>query len=214
MERPRLQDFTGNGEKVVPTFSATEMERRLTAIRQHMAQADVDAALFTSYHNICYYSDFLYCFFGRRYGLVVDQENSTSISAGIDGGQPWRRTFGGNVTYTDWQKDNYFHAVRQLTGGVKRLGIEFDHINLDLLALLKAEFPGMEFVDIAAPAMRLRMIKSAEEITHITKMAKVADIGGAACVEATKSARRSMRWPCTRPLRWCARLRGSGRMPS
>jgi creatinase len=186
MQRERLQDFTRNGEKVVPTFSTAEMERRLTAIRAHMAIAGVDAALFTSYHNICYYSDFLYCQFGRRYGLVVTHETSTSISAGIDGGQPARRTFGGNVTYTDWQKDNWFHAVRQLTGGVKRLCIEFDHVTIDTLILLKAEFPGVELVDIAAPAMRLRMIKSAEEIAHITEMARIADVGGAACVEATK----------------------------
>jgi creatinase len=34
--------------------------------------------------------------------------------------------------------------------------------------------------------MRLRMIKSPEEIAHITEMARVADLGGAACVEATK----------------------------
>ncbi len=184
--RERLQDFTTNGPKVTPTFSAAEMQRRLDAVRATMSKAGIDAALFTSYHNINYYSDFLYCYFGRRYGLVVTHDTSTSISAGIDGGQPARRTFGGNVTYTDWQKNNYFHAVRQLTGGVKRLGIEFDHVNIDTLNLLKTEFPGMEFVDIAAPAMRLRMIKSSEEIAHITKMTRIADIGGAACVEATK----------------------------
>ncbi len=184
MERERFQDYTNNGEKVTPTFSASEMQRRLGLIRAHMATANIDAALFTSYHNINYYADFLFCYFGRRYGLVVDHSMATSISAGIDGGQPWRRTFGSNVTYTDWQKDNYFHAVRALTGGVKRLGIEFDHINIDTLNLLKAEFPGMEFVDIAAPAMRLRMIKSDEEIAHITKMTRIADLGGAACVEA------------------------------
>ena len=186
LERERLVDFTGNGEKVKPTFSAQEMMRRLQAVRKHMADNGIDAALFTSYHNINYYADFMFCYFGRRYGLVVDQDKSTSISAGIDGGQPWRRTFGDNVTYTDWQKDNYFHAVRQLTGGVKRLGIEFDTVNIDTLNLLKAEFPSVEFVDIAAPAMRLRMIKSAEEIAHITEMARIADVGGAACVEATK----------------------------
>jgi creatinase len=184
MERERFQDYTNNGEKVKPTFSAAEMQRRQDSIRGHMAQAGIDAALFTSYHNINYYGDFLYCYFGRRYGLVIDHTIATSISAGIDGGQPWRRTFGNNVTYTDWQKDNYFHAVRKLTGGVKRLGIEFDHINIDTLNLLKQEFPKMEFVDIAQPAMRLRMIKSAEEIAHITQMTRIADLGGAACVEA------------------------------
>ena len=44
----------------------------------------------------------------------------------------------------------------------------------------------VEFVDIAAASMRLRMIKSAEEIAHIEKMTRIADIGGAACVEATQ----------------------------
>ena len=184
MQRERLQDYTGNGEKATPTFSAFEMRRRQDAIRAHMAQAGVDAALFTSYHNINYHADFIYCQFGRRYGLVIDQDSATTISAGIDGGQPWRRSFGHNITYTDWQKDNFFHAVRQLAGKARRIGIEFDHVSIELLGQLNAEFPGVEFVDIAAPAMRLRMIKSAEEIDHIAQMARIADLGGAACVEA------------------------------
>ena len=54
------------------------------------------------------------------------------------------------------------------------------------MALLKSEFPEMEFVDIAQPAMRQRMVKSQEEIAHITKMTRIADIGGAACCEATQ----------------------------
>ena len=131
LERERLVDFTGNGEKVKPTFSAQEMMRRLQAVRKHMADNGIDAALFTSYHNINYYADFMFCYFGRRYGLVVDQDKSTSISAGIDGGQPWRRTFGDNVTYTDWRKGNFFRAVQGLTKGVKKLGVEFDHISVD-----------------------------------------------------------------------------------
>ena len=185
MEGERLQTYVDNGEKAVSTFSDAEMTRRLTAVRGHMARAGIDAVLFTSYHCINSYADFLFCYFGRRYGFRVDHTIATSISAGIDGGQPWRRTFGGrNVTYTDSQKDNYFHAIRSLTGGVKCLGIEFDHINIDTLNLLKFAFPSMECVDIGVAAMRLRMIKSPEEIAHITKMTRIADIGGAACVEA------------------------------
>lgn len=185
MQRERLQNYVGNGEKAKPSFSAAEMQRRQDAIRAYMAEAGVDAALFTSYHNINYYADFLYCQFGRRYGLVIDRDSATTISAGIDGGQPWRRTFGGNITYTDWQKDNFFHAVRQLIGRAKRIGIEHDQVSIELLGQLESEFPGVAFVDIAGAAMRLRMIKSAEEIAHITAMARIADIGGAACVEAT-----------------------------
>lgn len=162
------------------------MRRRLDDIRKYGRQQDRRGAV----HQLPQYQllrRFLtYCQFGRRYGFFVDHQHATSISAGIDGGQPWRRTFGGrNLTYTDWQKDNYFHAIRQIIGTAKRIGIEFDHVNLDMLALLKGEFPGVEFVDIAALAMRLRMVKSAEEIAHITEMARIADLGGAACVEAT-----------------------------
>jgi creatinase len=93
-----------NGDKRWSPFSDAEMSRRQNEIRAHMAKAKVDAALFTSYHNICYYSGFLYCYFGRKYGLVIDQQKATTVTAAIDGGQPWRRTFGDNITYTDWKR--------------------------------------------------------------------------------------------------------------
>ena len=173
-----------NGAKAAPTFSAAEMERRLTALRGQMAGAGVEAALFTSYHNINYYGDFLYCSFGRPYGLVVTRDKATSISANIDGGQPWRRTFGDNLIYTDWQRDNYFRAVQRLIADGATVGIEFDHVNLQNRDKLQAALPAAGFVDIAAAAMRLRMVKSAEEIAHITEMTRIADLGGAACEEA------------------------------
>jgi creatinase len=116
---------------------------------------------------------------------VVDQQRSVSISANIDGGQPWRRTFGQeNLVYTDWQRDNFFRAVQQLVPAGSRVGIEFDHMNLLVTAKIEAALPAANFQDIAAPAMRLRMVKSAEEIAHITEMTRIADIGGAACAEA------------------------------
>ena len=42
----------------------------------------IDACVFTSYHNIHYYSDFLYCYFGRPYALIVTPSKTTSVSAG------------------------------------------------------------------------------------------------------------------------------------
>ena len=173
-----------NGEKVRPTFSANEMNRRLAALRARMAERQVDACLFTSYHNIHYFSDFLYCSFGRNYGLVVTQESQTTISANIDAGQPWRRTFGDNLVYTDWHRDNYFVAVKQLIQDGARLGIEFDHINVENLRKLQGALPTAELVDVSKPTMRMRMVKSDEEIAWIRESARVADIGGAACVEA------------------------------
>ena len=184
MQMPELIEIK-NGEPIKGTFSAAEMTGRLTRLRQQMAQSGIDVAIFTSYHSICYYSDFLYCSFGRSYGLVVDQQRSVSISANIDGGQPWRRAFGQeNLVYTDWQRDNFFRAVQQLVPAGSRVGIEFDHMNLQVKAKLEAALPEASFQDIAAPAMRLRMVKSPEEIAHITEMTRIADIGGAACAEA------------------------------
>lgn len=176
-----------NGDKDYSPFSDTEMKRRQHDIRKWMADNDVDAALFTSLHSINYYSGWLYCSFGRKYGMVVTQGNATTISAGIDGGQPWRRSFGSNVTYSDWRRDNFYRAVRQLTAGVRRLGIEFDHVNLDYRMALEAALPGVEFVDIAQTSMWMRAIKSKEELALIRTGARISDIGGAACVRAIKA---------------------------
>lgn len=181
----RLQNMH-NGEKAVPTFSAAEMTRRQDGMRKILAELKLDAAILTSYHNICYFSDFLYCYFGRRYAFVVTAEKAVSVSAGIDAGQPWRRTFGDNITYTDWRRDNYFHALQQTLPGVKRVGIEFDHVNIELRKLLQDAFPGVEFVDIGSPTMWLRTIKSAEEIAFIKEGARTADIGGAAIRDAIR----------------------------
>ena len=176
-----------NGEKDFSPFSDAEMTRRQNDVRGWMAENNVDAALFTSYHCINYYSGWLYCYFGRKYGMVITDSAATTISAGIDGGQPWRRSFGGNVTYTDWRRDNFYRAVRQLTPGVKRLGIEFDHVNLDYRRQLEAALPGVEFVDIAQPSMWMRSIKSAEEHKLIREGARICDVGGAACAAAVKA---------------------------
>lgn len=177
-----------NGMKEKPTFSKEEMTNRNTKLRNYMGEKAIDAVLFTSYHNINYYSDFLYTAFGRNYGLVVTQDKHVTVSANIDGGMPWRRSFDDNIVYTDWRRDNYFYAVKSVLddSGIKkgRLGIEFDHVNLDLRRQLEDAFPDFELVDVAQDLMRFRMIKSKEEIEHIKNGARVCDIGGYAVVEA------------------------------
>ena len=181
---PHLIDIY-NGEKVQHTFSEKEYVTRQTKLREYMGENNIDSVLFTSYHNINYYSDFLYCSFGRPYGLVVTQDKLISISANIDGGQPWRRTAGGdNIVYTDWQKDNFYKAIQQEVPSKGHVGIEYDHINLERKDKLMAALPNVEFVDIGVPTMQLRMIKSDEEIELIKNGANVSDVGGYACVDA------------------------------
>jgi creatinase len=173
-----------NGVKAVPTFSRNEASRRLTMFRNYMADQDLEAVLFTSIHNINYFSDFLYCSFGRLFGLLVTQEKAVTISANIDGGQPFRRSVDDNLVYTDWQKDNYFRAVQSEVSGRKRIGIEFDHVSLENHQKLNQALPHAALIDVGRATMQMRMIKSDEEIDLIRHGAQVADIGGAHCVEA------------------------------
>ena len=182
-DRPRLLRLH-NGQKARPTFSAGEMNTRLSRLRAHMAGNDLDAVLFTSIHNVNYYADFVYCAFGRNYGLVVTGDSHTTISANIDYGQPWRQSFGDNLAYTDWQRDNFFVAVKELVPHRGRIGIECDHVTLQNRDKLEAALPGVELVDVAEASMRMRMIKSEEEQRLIRDGAAVCDLGGAACVEA------------------------------
>jgi len=172
-----------NGDRVQGTFSEAEMDTRLSVLRELMGRHGLDAVLFTSIHNVNYYSDFLYCSFGRPYGLVVTGERSTSISANIDAGQPGRRTFGENLVYTDWRRDNYLRAVQQLVPDGGRLGVENDHLSLQSLLKLEAALADTELVDVSVECMRLRMVKSDEEVALIREGARIADLGGAACVE-------------------------------
>jgi len=173
-----------NGDKAEQLFSGAEMERRLAALRVHMSANGVDVALFTSYHNVCYFSGFLYTAFGRPYALVVTADASTTVSANIDGGQPWRRSYGDNLIYTDWQRDNFFRALAELIDDDATIGVENDHISVQTMDKLKAAFAGARMVDIADATMALRMRKSDEEIAHIMEMARIADLGGEACVAA------------------------------
>ncbi len=191
MQRPDF--FTlHNGEKAKLPFSNGEYENRLSALRKTMATQDVEAVIFTSMHNIAYYSGFLYCAFGRPYACVVTQDKSVTISANIDLGQPWRRSFDENVIYTDWRRDNYIRAVQSIVGNAKRIGVEFDHLNLEMHGKFKAAFDGASIVDVAPAVMTLRMVKSAEEIVLIKEGARIADHGGEAIRSAIKEGAREI----------------------
>lgn len=189
----RAQFFrTENGGKAPLPFSHGEYEDRIAKLREHMSKVDIPAILFTSMHNIAYYSGFLYCSFGRPYGCVVTQDRVATVSANIDAGQPWRRSVSENITYTDWQRDNYWRAVSEVLGKVGRLGIEGDHLTRSAEQTLNAMLGAPELVDIAPATMAARMIKSDEEIALIKSGARVADIGGAAIREEIRAGAREI----------------------
>lgn len=182
--RPHFYKFH-QGEKSLP-FAPAEYEARLSGLRAIMEKAGVEAVLFTSMQNIAYYSGFLYCSFGRQYGLVVTPTDCVTISAGIDAGQPWRRSYGDAITYTDWDRSNYWRAVRSVTGLGKVLGYESDHLTVAIRLALRDNLQPARLVDLAAQTMAQRMRKSPAELDLIRAGAAVADVGGYAIRDAIK----------------------------
>ncbi len=183
-QRPRFYRFH-QGEKQLP-FADAEYEARLSGLRRIMADTNVTSAVFTSMHNIAYYSGFLYCAFGRPYALVVTATECVTISAGIDAAQPWRRSYGDNITYTDWERDNYWRAIVSVTGPKAVVGLEGDHLTLAQSQKLDAFLQPAKTIDIAPYTMEQRMLKSQAELDLIRHGAAVADVGGFAIRDAIR----------------------------
>jgi len=186
IKRPNFHRFH-NGSKAALPFGDAEYDTRLAGLRKILRDKGVNAAVFTSMHNIAYYSGFLYCAFGRPYGLVVTATDCVTISAGIDAGQPWRRSFGDNITYTDWQRDNYWRAIASVTGQGAVIGYEGDHLSLTQAAALTSFLAPKAQVDLAQETMQQRMKKSAAEIALIRAGAATADVGGFAIKDAVRA---------------------------
>ena len=188
MERPDFFELK-NGSKVKLPFSQTEYQNRLNELRTTISKNNLDMIILTSMHNIAYYTGFIYCSFGRPYGCIITEKKIVTISANIDASQPWRRSFCDNVIYTDWKKDNFLKAIVSIIGKdkpPKNIGIENDHITIETKEKLTSLFNFSNFRDVSKDLMKLRIIKSKEEIEIIRSGAKIADIGAEEIVKHIK----------------------------
>jgi len=179
MERPDFFELK-NGSKVKLPFTDQEYKNRLNKIRETMSKKKMDMVILTSMHNIAYYTGFIYCSFGRPYGCVITEKKIVTISANIDASQPWRRSNCDNLIYTDWKRDNFLRAIVSIIGREdppKNIGIEEDHLTLEMMSKVKSIFTFSTFKDVSKDLMNLRMIKSEEEIEIIKNGARIADLG-------------------------------------
>ena len=188
MERPDFFSLK-NGSKSKLPFSNKEYEERLKKIRTVMSKNNLDMIILTSMHNIAYHTGFIYCSFGRTYGCVITEKKIVTISANIDASQPWRHSFCENIIYTDWKRDNFLKAIVSIIGRdepPKNIGIENDHVTLEMKEKFKSLFNYSKFSDVSKDLMQLRMIKSSEEIDVIKNGARIADIGAEEIVKHIK----------------------------
>ncbi|MFQ5439327.1 MAG: aminopeptidase P family protein [Paracoccaceae bacterium] len=189
--RPQFAPFAG-GEKAALPFAAAEYETRLAGLRTIMAQQGIDAVVLTSMQGVAYYSGFLYCSFGRPYACVVTPGGAVTVSAGIDAGQPWRRSVCDSIVYTDWQRGNFWRAVRSVTGKGSIIGYEGDHLTLGRMQTMKEVLAPGNLVDVAPATMAHRMMKSPAEIALIREGARIADLGGAAIRDSIREGTREI----------------------
>ena len=188
MERPNFFELK-NGSKVKLPFTDKEYKNRSNKLREEMSKNNLDMIILTSMHNIAYYTGFIYCSFGRPYGCVITNKKVVTVSANIDAGQPWRRSAYDNIIYTDWKRDNFLKSIVSIIGRdepPKNIGIEHDHITLEVENKLKSIFSFSNFSDISKKLMKLRTIKSKEEINIIKNGARIADIGAEEIVKHIK----------------------------
>ena len=188
MERPDFFSLK-NGSKSKLPFSNKEYEERLKKIRTAMSKNNLDMIILTSMHNIAYHTGFIYCSFGRPYGCVITEKKIVTISANIDASQPWRHSFCENIIYTDWKRDNFLKAIVSIIGRdepPKNIGIENDHVTLEMKEKFKSLFNSSKFSDVSKDLMQLRMVKSSEEIDIIINGARIADIGAEEMVKHIK----------------------------
>jgi len=178
-----------NGSKAKLPFSESEYKSRQEKLKEVMEKSNLDLIILTSMHNVAYYTGFIYCSFGRPYGCIVTEKKIVTISANIDAGQPWRRSACDNIIYTDWKRDNFLKAIEAVIGkskNPKSIGIENDHVTLEINKKLASLFDTSKMIDISKDLMKLRMIKSNEELKIIRNGARIADIGGEEIIKNIK----------------------------
>jgi len=178
-----------NGSKAKLPFSDSEYKNRQEKLKQVMGKNNLDLIILTSMHNVAYYTGFIYCSFGRPYSCILTEKKIVTISANIDAGQPWRRSACDNIIYTDWKRDNFLKAITAVIGKSstpRSIGIENDHVTLEMKEKLASLFVSSKMVDVSKDLMKLRMIKSNEELKIIRNGARIADIGGEEIIKNIK----------------------------
>src|SRR5699024_5768295 len=124
-----------NGQQQEMTFSTQEVQRSLTRARQLLSSLNLDALVLTSMKDLNYCSDLVTSRFGRTYAVVITPEDSVTVTPWVDGGMPWRTTYGENIVYSDWEANNFHRAIQRVLDqrSIKpnRLGIEHDGLTVE-----------------------------------------------------------------------------------
>jgi creatinase len=174
------------------TFSHSEMQNRLNCLTEVMEDADVEAIIATSFHNVLYYSDFWMTPFGRgHYAVMMKAGEGALIAPRIEFDRPANCSWFDDVRIY-WDTKSPLEgsvrliaeamADRGITSG--RIGVEYEYLTVGFHRSLQEALPNCEFVDITLPVMEAQIIKSEEEVALMRGGAQVAVVGAEAFMSA------------------------------
>lgn len=172
-----------------PVFPRTEYRRRLAAVKEEMAQRNVDALVVTEHAHVTYLTGSTARSYDKR-GLVVlaRQDQPTFILRWLDAPAALQETFLDRdkvIGYSEElmghpSKDGYDAVIDFLleaglaSGGI---GLEIGNFTVDSAEKFKARLPNVRIVDFSQVITSIRSIKSDLEVAVMREAAAIADAG-------------------------------------
>lgn len=176
-------------------WTVAEMQRRLNGLYEIMDEKGLDAVVFSSIHNVLYYTGWYCPPVGRLHSAVIPRKGEPAlIVSTIEDLRPNYCCYYEDIRrFHDWEmsaEDNNLRlygdilADNGITSG--RLGYEEDTVSLRFKGKLDEKLRGYEFVDVSYDTMTRRTVKSDEEIALIRHGVEICEVGGYAAVDALK----------------------------
>ena len=152
---------------------------RRSALRDALADLDLEAALITSLVNVRYLTGYT----GSNGALLLGRDAGADVFA-TDGRYAAQSV--AEVPDLDRLIARPLAPAllaRAVEAGVRRVGFESHVVTVDGLAALAAQAPGVDFTGIGTAVEALRTVKDAAEIAALTTAAEIADRAFAALLE-------------------------------
>ncbi len=177
----------------MPTFSKNEMKRRSDALKSLFEIMDLDCVVIHSLYNTYYIGGNNTRYWGRIAQVIVfprDGEPTLILSKMHEHETRYSWIRDVRVRDPDLRPDHetavglvgQVVAEKGLAKG--RIGIEADEFHVPTMTLLQAALPEAELVNISDRLTNLGVVKSAEEIEILKLCSEIADLGGAAYMDA------------------------------
>lgn len=142
---------------------------RLDALRNRLAQADIDVALITDDDSVYYYTgyyDYLHMEFGRPTLLIVPRDGkSLLITPGIDYNMAQQMASVDRIeSWNDGMGNEWREAIPDMLNGAKSVALETELMPSRVRNYIDTLVDAKNITDITPTISDMRMIKSDEEL--------------------------------------------------